>query len=278
MNTRIATTLLAAASLAAFAEEPAAPAAELEEEGNLPGVTLGADYCSRQVTRGLPDNTEGIVTLSAALEWLGFTAEVDGIFNTTDIAEEDGFDAGDNTEVDYILGYGYTLDTDALGAVELGGDYTYEYDQGGNEDDDHCQYLHASVGLADVLLSPTLEAEWMLDSIHGQAYTFSLSHTFALVGDEEEPDLALTLSVAQTLANNKYNADDLGCDCWGFRDTTLTAELEWAATEFLSVKPYVSYSDHLNGHFRHPAHYVVDEEASHHVAQLYGGVAVELSF
>ena len=44
MNTRIATTLLAAASLAAFAEEPAAPAAELEEEGNLPGVTLGADY------------------------------------------------------------------------------------------------------------------------------------------------------------------------------------------------------------------------------------------
>ena len=76
----------------AFAEEPAAPAAELEEEGNLPGVTLGADY-------------------------------------------------------------------------------TYEYDQGGNEDDDHCQYLHASVGLADVLLSPTLEAEWMLDSIHGPRRT-----------------------------------------------------------------------------------------------------------
>ena len=118
----------------------------------------------------------------------------------------------------------------------------------------------------------------MLDSIHGQAYTFSLSHTFALVGDEEEPELALTLSVAQTLANNKYNADDLGCDSWGFRDTTLTAELEWVASKCLSVKPYVSYSDHLNGHFRHPAHYVVDEEASHHVAQLYGGVAVELSF
>ena len=78
----------------------------------------------------------------------------------------------------------------------------------------------------------------MLDSIHGQAYTFSLSHTFALVGDEEEPDLALTLSVAQTLANNKYNADDLGCDCWGFRDTTLTAELEWAAAFFLNPRSW----------------------------------------
>ena len=277
MKTATITTLaLCAASLAAFADEPAP--AGLEEEGNLPELTLGADYCTRQITRGLPDNTDPIVTLSAAIGWAGFSVEVDGIFNTTDIAEEDGFDAGDNTEIDYVLGYSYTLDMDSLGAVELGGDYTYEYDQGGNGDDDHCQYLHASVGLADVFLSPTLEAEWMLDSIHGQAYTFSLSHTFALVGDEEEPDLALTLSAAQTLANNKYNADDLGCDCWGFRDTTLTAELEWAAAEFLSVKPYVSYSDHLNGHFRHAAHYYADEEARHHVAQLYGGIAVELSF
>ena len=281
MNTRIATTLLAAASLAAFAEEPAAPAAELEEEGNLPGVTLGADYCSRQVTRGLPDNTEGIVTLSAALEWAGFTAEVDGIFNTTDIAEEDGFDAWDNTEIDYVLGYGFSFDTDSLGAIELGADYTYEYDQGGNEDDDHCQYLHASVGLADVFLSPTFEAEWMLDSIHGQYYDLKLSHAFELVEareGEEDPVLALEISLVQGLANSKYNEDDLGCDCWGFRDTTLAAELSWRPCALALVKPYIAYSDHLNGHFRHPAHYVVDEEASHHVAQLYGGVAVKLSF
>ena len=121
MNTRIATTLLAAASLAAFAEEPAAPAAELEEEGNLPGVTLGADYCSRQVTRGLPDNTEGIVTLSAALEWLGFTAEVDGIFNTTDIAEEDGFDAGEpqhNATTIGVRGIAYRADPALTQAVD----------------------------------------------------------------------------------------------------------------------------------------------------------------
>ena len=279
MNTRIATTLLAAASLAAFADEPAA--AELEEESVLPDVTLGADYCTRQVTRGLPDNTEGIVTLSAALEWEGFKAEVDGIFNATDVAEEDGFDAGDNTEIDYVLGYSRSLDTDALGAIELGGDYTYEYDQGGNEDDDHCQYLHASVGLADVFLSPTLEAEWMLDSIHGQYYDLKLSHAFELVEareGEEDPVLALELSLVEGLANNKYNADDLGCDSWGFRETTLMAELAWRPCANALVKPYVAYSDHLNGHFRHPAHYYADEEAKHSVAQLYGGIAVEFAF
>ena len=116
------TLALCAASLAAFADEPAA--AEPEEEDNLPELTLGADFCSRQITRGLPDNTDPILTLSAALGWAGFTAEVDGIFNTTDIAEEDGFDAWDNTEIDAILGYERTFDTESLGGVTLGADYT----------------------------------------------------------------------------------------------------------------------------------------------------------
>ena len=133
----------------------------------------------------------------------------------------------------------------------------------------------------DVFLSPTLEAEWMLDSVHGQYYDLKLSHAFELVEareGEEDPVLALEVSLLQGLANSKYNEDDLGCDCWGFRDTTLAAELSWRPCALALVKPYIAYSDHLNGHFRHPAHYVVDEEASHHVAQLYGGIAVELSF
>ncbi len=275
-NTTLPTLALCAASLAAFADEPAA--AEPEEDGGLPEVTLGADYCTRQISRGLPDNTDPIVTLSAALGWEGFSVEVDGIFNTTDIAEEDGFDAWDNTEVDTILGYEHTFDADSIGGVTLGADYTYEYDQGGNGESDHVSYLHASAGLDDVFLSPTLECEWMLDGVHGQYYTLTLSHAFALVGDEEEPELALTLSLAEGLANNKYNDDDLGCDSWGFRETTLLAELEWKPEEHLSVKPYVAYSDHLNGHFRHAAHYYADEESKHSVAQFYGGVAVEFCF
>ena len=84
MKTTLATTLLAATSLAAFADEPAA--AELEEDSALPGVTLGADWCTRQISRGLPDNTDPIFTLSAAVEWFGFTAEVDGIFNAVEFA------------------------------------------------------------------------------------------------------------------------------------------------------------------------------------------------
>ena len=265
------TSALCAAVLPALADD-AAPALE-EEDDTLPELALGADFSSRQISRGLPDNTAPIVTLSAALGWQGFTAEVDGLFNLTDIAEEDGFDTCDNTEIDAILGYEYTLDTESVGAVTLGADYTYEYDQGGNDESDHVSYLHASVGLDDVFLSPTLECEWMLDGVKGQYYALVLSHEFELADT-----LALTLSLTEGVANDKYNEDDLGCDSWGFRETTLMAELAWTPADLVTITPYIAYSDHLNGHFRHAAHYYADEEAKHSVAQLYGGVAIEIVF
>ncbi len=268
--------LLGGVCAATAAESSAIPAGSDDAGG--PEFELSADFCTRQISRGLPDNTDPIVTLAAAASWMGFTAEIDGIFNVTDIAGDDGFDAGDNTEIDAIIGYEHTLAADALGDVTLGADYTYEYDQGGNAESDHVSYLHASVGLDDIPLSPTITGEWMLDGIHGQYYTFELSHTFALSGDADKPDLGLTLSFVQGLGNDKYNAADLGRDSWGLRETTIMAELEWAVSDHLSVTPYAAYSDHINGNFRRPAHFHADEEASHHVAQLYGGVAAALSF
>ena len=161
-------TTIAAALCAALA----APAiAEIE----LPEVSVGLDYSSKQVTRGLIDNEEGIVTASAAIEWQGFTAEVDGLFNITDEMKEDGYDSWDNTEVDYILGYGYTFGADDYGIftdVEVAFDYTYEWDNGGDfEDNDHVQYLHASVGLPEIFLAPTPAGEipWLLFTAGGSA-------------------------------------------------------------------------------------------------------------
>ena len=224
------TTHILAAALCAAAITPALA----QEEGfALPDVSVGIDYCSKQVTRGLIDNEEGIATLSAVIEWEGFSFEVDGIFNTTDEMEEDGYDAWDNTEVDYIFGYGYTFGADDYGLptdIELGLDYTYEWDNGGElEDDDHVQYIHASIGLPEVFLSPTLAGEWMLDQFHGQYYSLELSHTFELVageGEDADPAVGLTLSVVQGLADKKYNEDDMEKDFWAFRDTTLTATLD----------------------------------------------------
>ena len=257
------------------------PALAQEEGFALPDVSVGIDYCSKQVTRGLIDNEEGIATLSAAIEWEGFSFEVDGIFNTTDEMEEDGYDAWDNTEVDYIVGYGYTFGADDYGLptdIELGLDYTYEWDNGGElEDDDHVQYIHASIGLPEVFLSPTLAGEWMLDQFHGQYYSLELSHTFELVageGEDADPAVGLTLSVVQGLADKKYNEDDLEKDFWAFRDTTLTATLDWIVCDYLTVSPYISYSDHFGGPVRKAAKCDEHDDTYH----FYGGVAVSASF
>ena len=270
--------ILAAALCAAATITPALA----QEEGiALPDFSVGLDYCSKQVTRGLIDNEEGIATLSAAIEWEGLSFEVDGIFNTTDIAKEEGYDAWDNTEVDYIVGYGYTFGADDYGLftdVELALDYTYEWDNGGDlEDDDHVQYLHASIGLPEVFLSPTLAGEWMLDQFHGQYYSLELSHTFEIVageGEDADPVVGLTLSLVQGLADKKYDEDDLGKDFWAFRDTTLTATLDWAATDFLTVSPYIAYSDTFAGPVRDAAKCEKHGDAYH----IYGGVALAASF
>ena len=272
------TTHILAAALCAAAITPALA----DDEGaTLPDVSVGVDYCSKQVTRGLIDNEEGIATLSAAIEWEGFSFEVDGIFNVTDEMEEDGYDAWDNTEVDYIFGYGYTFGADDFGLptdIELGLDYTYEWDNGGElEDDDHVQYIHASIGLPEVFLSPTLAGEWMLDQFHGQYYSLELSHTFELVageGEDADPAVGLTLSVVQGLADKKYNEDDLEKDFWAFRDTTLTATLDWIVCDYLTVSPYISYSDHFGGPVRKAAKCDEHDDTYH----FYGGVAVSASF
>ena len=266
---------------AALCAAAIAPALADDEGTTLPDVSVGIDYCSKQVTRGLIDNEEGIATLSAAIEWEGFSVEVDGIFNTTDIAKDEGYDAWDNTEVDYIVGYGYTFGADDYGLftdIELALDYTYEWDNGGDfEDNDHVQYLHASVGLPEVFLAPTLAGEWMLDQFHGQYYSLEFSHGFDLVegeGKDADPVLALNLSLVQGLADDSYDEDDLGKDFWALRDTTLTATLDWVLCDHLTVSPYVSYGDTFSGTVRKAAKCEKHGD-THHV---YAGVAVSAAF
>ena len=252
-------------------------------ETELPEFSAGIDYSSRQVTRGLIDNEEGIVTLSGAIGWKGLAFEVDGLFNTTDEMEEDGFDAWDNTEVDYIIGYGYTFGADDFSLptdIEVGIDYTYEWDNDGDAEGaetEHFQYLHASIGLPEVFLSPTIAGEWMLDRFHGQYYSLELSHGFDLIageGEDADPVLALNLSLAQGIANDKYDDDDLGKDFWAFRDTTLTATLDWAACDHLTISPYISCADTFSGTVRDAAKCDKHGDARH----VFGGIAVSAVF
>lgn len=263
----IAATLCAPTASTALAEIPA------------PTVEASFDVVSRQISRGLPDNTDPTGTMAATIEWYGIALGVDGIFNLTDIAEEDGFDTMDNTQSDYSVAYGHAFDIGTT--LELGADYVYEYDRGGNDESDHVQYIHFSAGLPDLFLSPAIGCEWMLDQFHGQYYTLELSHGFDLIagaGEDADPVLALTLSFCQGLANDKYNEDDLGKDFWALRESTFMVSLDWAVCAYVTVSPYVAYSDTYSGTVRDAAKYYEDPEESNDVAQFYGGVTVTASF
>ena len=61
----------------------------------------------------------------------------------------------------------------------------------------------------------------------------------------------------------------------------LTSGVRYITTFILEkdgVQKEFTLEDYLTPLGTEEEYYVVDEEASHHVAQLYGGVAVELSF
>ena len=278
---------------APVAAEPAASCAGLSytpgegisfDEQPVMTAEFSLAFDSRYMTYGVIDGKDPIVTPGATATFFDFVYfGVEAIFDTTKQQGKKwggyGNRAGKYTTLDAIVGGAHDFDLgETLGALSVDFNYIYEYIPRYHGEVGDTQYLNLELALNDLWLEPTFAIERDLMADDGTYFNFNIGHTFTLVGDEEEPELALTLSFVEGLANNKYNEDDLGCDSWGFRETTLMAELEWAAAEFLSVKPYISYSDHLNGHFRHPAHYYADEEASHKVAQLYGGVAVELAF
>lgn len=242
--------------------------------------SAGVDYVSHDISRGVVGSDEPVMTAVAAVEWNGFVLEVDGIFNTTDIAKDEGFDSWDNTEIDYIFGYGYGFDADEYGlptTVEVAFNYIYEFDQGGNGDNDNVQYLEGSVALPDIFLSPAVTGSWMLNQFHGQLYTLELSHGFDLIegkGDDAGPVLSLTLSFSQSLADGGYNNDDLGKDSWALRDSTITATLDWAIGEHLTISPYIAYCDTFASSVRA----LVREANGGDANQLYGGIAISAGF
>lgn len=245
----------------------------------MPTVEVSLDFCSRQISRGLPDNTDPIGTVGAVVGWNGFSLGVDGIQNLTDIAAEDGFGAMENTQIDYSIAYERVMDVGT--SLALGADYTYEYDRGGNEEGEHVQYIHFSAGLPDLFLSPTIGCEWMLDSFCGQYYTLELSHIFELIsgaGGGGDPVLSLTVSFCQGLGNDAYNEEDLGKHRWALRESTFMASLGWVVWGHVTIAPYVAYSDTFAGEVRDAAKWYEDSEAEHKVAQFYGGVTLTGSF
>lgn len=252
----------------------------------VPEATVGADFASQQMTRGLVDNDEPIVTGSASLSWGVLSFGVEGIFDTTDWGETDG-GYGDRKwkwqELDLTPALAWTFE-DLVGTpLEAELSYSWQHhpdakDEEGEDANPDTQVIGLSLGLPEVPLSPSLSLEWDVDDEEGAVYAqLGVSHAFELLAAAEEdadPVLALELHGGLGMGNAKRNDFDAEWDHAGLKDVELGVALPWTVGP-LTVSPYATCTEQVEHALRRAAK---DSDPDGHSFQWVAGVAVEASF
>ena len=252
-------------------------------EMSIVSAEVGLAIDSKFLSYGLVDNNEPIITPSAALtlfDWLTFSVE--SIFDMTPYGRKENH-AGDEAyvnragryqELDPGVSIGHAFSAEDYEwlptSVEFSFGYMYEYHpRSFNTYADDTQFATFEVSLPDledlVFVTPTFAYERDIKRDNGTYLNLALSHTFALVDGVEEGDdpvLGLCVSLAQGWGDRRRVAGYLtdfhdvdfdedgnpeygALERQGFMDTCLTAALEWAVTDGVTVGAYVAYSDYL---------------------------------
>ena len=275
---------------AAAADSAANP--ELVEAEDGPSFEVAVDFTSRQLTYGLVDNRDPIVTVEALAEWHGFTFEAAAIFDTTKWGRKHGGYGnrqGKYQELAFGPGYGYAFSPDDFGGlpttVEVFINYIYEYHpdvrKSRDEENPDTQFINVGFALPDVILAPALSAEFDIDNEMGAIYLAAeIGHSFTLVeaaGDRETDPLALTLGAGVGFGNAKRNRYDAEFDNVAFKDVWASASIEWQITDNIVCCPYVAVYEQIHGHLRDAARYYIEDE-KHASTQLIGGVRLAANF
>ena len=237
-------------------------------------TTVGLDFSSKQVTYGLVDNPQGILTPSFELAWqheegLRLAIGVEALWDTTNYGAKEG---GYNNrrwkmqELDphLALSHRWSLTEEVALVTEVG--YYYEYHPRSCNKPERdfsnpdAQYLTFLLGLEDGFLNPTLSFEYQIvgygamDEGEGALYAaFELSHEFDVsrtVGLEEGV-LCVTPLAGIAVANKERNTCDLGLDdTLSLRDAYVRLEVVYSPIENLSITPYVACHQQLDASTR----------------------------
>lgn len=276
----------------AAADSAGTPEAAVAAAGKGPAFEATLDFCTRQLTYGLVDNRDPIVTAALAAEWQGFTFDTAVIFDTTEWGKTQGGYGnrkGQYQELAFGPGYTYTFDPGDYPflptAVDTFVNYTYEYHppvrKSRGESNPDTQFLHAGFALPDLWLKPTLCAEFDIDNEAGAVYLLAqVGHTFTLVeaaGGRETDPLALALGAGVGVGNPKRNRYDADFDAWAFMDVWVSAALEWQLSDRVLLAPYVALSEQLHRRLRDASRHAIEGE-THASTQLVGGLALAAAF
>jgi len=257
-----------------------------------PTFEVSLDYCSRQLTYGLVDNRDPILTADGVAAWGDFSLEVTAIADTTDWGERHG-GYGDRTGKyqEFAFGPGYTrlLTPEEASLLptplELGARYVYEYHPAVNtskgESNPDTQFVYLTAALPELWLAPALSAEFDIDNENGAIYLGAeVGHTFALVsaaGGRETDPLSLSLGAGVGFGNPRRNEYDAGFDAYAFKDVWVSAALEWHLNERITLTPYVAVYEQLHRRLREAARACIDGE-THTSTQVVGGLRLAACF
>lgn len=257
-----------------------------------PVFDVALDLCSRQLTYGLVDNRDPIMTAEGAVAWGDFSLETTVIFDTTDWGRRHGGYGDRQGEYqEFAFGPGVThsfapedhafLPT----PLELGARYVYEYhppvNKQNGESNPHTQFVYLTAGLPDLWLAPALSAEFDIDNESGAVYLGAeVGHSFALVsaaGGRQTDPLSLSVGAGVGFGNPKRNKYDADFDAYAFKDVWVSAALDWQITDNVVLSPYVAVYEQLHRRLREAARGYIDGE-NHESPQVVGGLCLAASF
>jgi uncharacterized protein (TIGR02001 family) len=237
--------------LAAFALGISSGASAEETKG--PAVSADVTVASKYVWRGLRLTDDPVLQPSLTVDYKGLGLN---IWGNTDLTDVNGT-PGEINELDYTLSYSFSVDKVdlSIGVIQ----YTFPH-----TDFEPTTEIYGTAGLS-VLLSPTVSVYYDSDEVGGLYGTFGVSHSFPLgeVIKGISPSLDLSGSIAY--ATSDWNEGYYGVDSSGLVDLLLTASLSVPIDEYLSLAPFVSFSQVMDSDLKNA---VADDNATFFGATL----------
>lgn len=274
-------------SLVTAADEVAEAEKGEVEETPIVSAEFGLQLDSKYMTYGVVDGKDPILTPSAQLTFFDWAyVGVESIFDLTKgngKRGDYGNRAGKWTTLDMIVGLAHEFDLgETLGTLSVDVNYIYEYLRRHHSDMGDTQYVNLELSLGDLWLEPTLGIERDLMADDGMYVNLEIGHTFALVGDDEDPTLTFRPSIGQGLGDkHRTRGYELADDHGGLMDTTIKGEFEWAVCDHVALTAYIAYSDYwFDSKLRDGARAYNGAWGSScdHSWNFYGGVGMTVSF
>ena len=286
-NIACAAAVCGCVSLAIAADEVAEAEKGEVEETPIVSAEFGLQLDSKYMTYGVVDGKDPILTPSAQLTFFDWAyVGVESIFDLTKgngKRGDYGNRAGKWTTLDMIVGLAHEFDLgETLGTLSVDVNYIYEYLRRHHSDMGDTQYVNLELSLGDLWLEPTLGIERDLMADDGTYVNLEIGHTFALVGDDEDPTLTFRPSIGQGLGDkHRTRGYELADDHGGLMDTTIKGEFEWAVCDHVALTAYIAYSDYwFDSKLRDGARAYNGAWGSScdHSWNFYGGVGMTVSF